>query len=180
MNTRLSLVMLGVSGACLGGVARYRRRQGGEEVRGQPRFTRERLERLASDQFIYGHDDEPDFNDDHTSSFSSDRFSEEFNAQFSNGFESPRNENSENSYVSDSANEHDGFLNSFIANNMNNFSQYEEPLPQPQAQTQPVPPPQSSSGQVVTEQSSEGDTGEPSLREFTLLVSKLLFHLSQM
>ena len=46
MNTRLSLVMLGVSGACLGGVARYRRRQGGEEVRGQPRFTRERLERL--------------------------------------------------------------------------------------------------------------------------------------
>jgi len=180
MNTRLSLIILGVSGACLGGVTRYRRRQGGAEetLRGQPRFsgTRER------DQFIYGHDDEPDFNDDHTDSFSSERFTDVFNLQFSNGYaESPQNENQANSYIPESANENDGFLNSFIESNLNNFSKYEEALPQAEAQAQPQP--QSSSKTKQSSSSQEEDTSagsEPSLREFTLLVSKLLFHLSQM
>ena len=187
MNTALSLIMLGISGACLGGVARYRRRHGGgeETLRGQPRFTAAR-ERLGSDQFIYGHDDEPDFNDDHTDSFSSERFPDEFNSQFSNGFdESSHNENPQSSYIPESVNNiNDGFLNSFIENNMNSFSKYEEALPQAQAQSQ-AQQPQSSPGQPVQSEpspSSQGqdDSSEPSLREFTLLVSKLLFHLSQM
>ena len=173
--------MLGVSGACLGGVTRYRRRQGGAEetLRGQPRFSGAR-----GDQFIYGHDDEPDFNDDHTDSFSSERFTDVFNSQFSNGYvDSPQNENQANSYIPESANENDGFLNSFIESNMNSFSKYEEALPQAEAQSQPQPQPQSSSKTKQTSSSQEEDTSagsEPSLREFTLLVSKLLFHLSQM
>ena len=186
MNTRLSLIMLGVSGACLGGVTRYRRRQGGAEqtLRVQPRFSGAR-ERLGGDQFIYGHDDEPDFNDDHTDSFSSERFTDVFNSQFSNGYaESPQNENQANSYIPESTNENDGFLNSFIESNMNNFSKYEEALPQAEAQSQPQPQPQSSSKTKQTSSSQGEDTSsagsEPSLREFTLLVSKLLFHLSQM
>ena len=186
MNTALSLIILGISGACLGGVARYRRRYGGgeETLRGQPRFTPAR-ERLGSDQFIYGHDDEPDFNDDHTDSFSSERFTDEFNSQFSNGFdESSNSENLQSSYIPESVNINDGFLNSFIENNMNSFSKYEEALPQAEAQSQ-VQQPQSSSGQPVQSEPSpssqeQDDSSEPSLREFTLLVSKLLFHLSQM
>ena len=186
MNTRLSLIMLGISGACLGGVARYRRRQGGveETLRGQPRFSGAR-ERLGGDQFIYGHDDEPDFNDDHTDSFSSEQFTDVFNSQFSNGYvESPQNENQASSYIPESANENDGFLNSFIESNMNSFSKYEEVLPQAQGQSQVQPPQPQSSSKTEQSSSSQGEDtsggSQPSLREFTLLVSKLLFHLSQM
>ena len=186
MNTALSLLMLGISGACLGGVTRYRRRHGGAEemLRGQQRFTGAR-ERLGSDQFIYGHDDEPDFNDDHTDSFSSERFTDEFNSQFSNSFnDSPNNdENMQNSYIPESVNENDGFLDSFIENNMNSFSKYEEALPQAQAQSQAQQPqssPDQASSELTTSQGQDDSAGEPSLREFTLLVSKLLFHLSQM
>ena len=165
---------------------RHRRRPG--EPRTQPRFVTE-----DGGGFIYGHDDEPDYNDDHTAAFSGDlkpRFAAgDFSSQFSEGgFQAPGSYSSpqqqEASYSPDTGSgpavvDSDGFLDQFIQNNMSSFAQYQEahqaPAPAP-AQAAPEEQP------LATEQeeASSGGGEEPSLRGFTLLVSKLLFHLSQM
>ena len=170
---------------------RHRRRPG--EPRTQPRFVTE-----DGGGFIYGHDDEPDYNDDHTAAFSGDlkpRFAAaDFSSQFSEGgfqapgsYSSPQQQQQEASYSPDTGSgpavvDSDGFLDQFIQNNMKSFAQYQEahqaPAPAP-AQAQAAPAPEEAPLATEQEESSGGGE-EPSLREFTLLVSKLLFHLSQM
>ena len=110
------------------------------------------------EKFILGHDDEPDFNDDHTQN--------EYPPQFS-AFHYKQNESQ------DHKGPKDAFMKAFLANNK--FSKFEEKIPnqeevkdKAELQTEETPEP-----------SSEAAL-EPSLREFTLLISKLLFHLSQM
>ena len=133
--------------------------------------------------FIIGHDDEPDYNDDHTGNFK----------QFNSNFDDFPSFNSQGGYSYDQREpadtiqeqyspveqeQGDRFLDSFIQNNMNTYSQYEENIQPTEDIRQEVQPKPSQNNNIVKEDSES--LNEPSLREFTLLVSKLLFHLSQM
>ena len=191
VNNRIAiLVTTALAGVCLGGVPGYRRRNTvGEVLRNQPRFVEE--DRRIHDQFIYGHDDEPDYNDDVTgSNFNNDYHHSQFSNEFSsyNG-EEPFNYQNPSLQEEDTKNLNEGsdFLNSFISNNMNSFGAEHQ---QHQQQSQVSSSNKNQGGSSSNKDSSiEGndessveaeDQSEPSLREFTLLVSKLLFHLSQM
>eukprot|EP00091_Calanus_sinicus_P005929 TRINITY_DN16475_c0_g1_i1.p1 TRINITY_DN16475_c0_g1~~TRINITY_DN16475_c0_g1_i1.p1 ORF type:complete len:147 (+),score=53.77 TRINITY_DN16475_c0_g1_i1:186-626(+) len=70
---KLTLILaLAVFGACLATPVRNRRKPQG--VRSQQRFSSQ-----FHDKFIYGHDDEPDYNDDHTSYQFGQDFQQEYN-----------------------------------------------------------------------------------------------------
>ena len=121
---------------------RYRRPQGG---RGQQRFSQ------FEDKFIYGHDDEPDYNDDHTSF----HFDEEFLPEYEN--KTPYKHEIK---IQDKPEEE--LTKKFIdeSTDGNLFGKFEE------------------ENESKTEEENKEE--DPSLREFTLIISKLLFHLSQM
>ena len=123
----------------------------------------------VGDKFILGHDDEPDYNDDHTQNdyppqFSPFQYEEPKSSQFAKKEQDPIIPN-------------DAFMKAFLANK---FSQYEETIQQKSEQKNDQA---EEKEELKTEQKSEGISEtvlEPNLREFTLLISKLLFHLSQM
>ena len=122
----------------------------------------------VGDKFILGHDDEPDYNDDHTQN--------DYPPQFS-PFQYDEPKSSQFSKEQDPIIPNDAFMKAFLANK---FSQYEETLQQKDNQENDQPEERE---ELKTEQKSEGISEtvlEPNLREFTLLISKLLFHLSQM
>ena len=124
----------------------------------------------VGDKFILGHDDEPDYNDDHTQN--------DYSPQFS-PFQYNENEpkSSQFSTEQDPIIPNDAFMKAFLANK---FSQYEETVQQKDNQENDQA---EGKEELKTEQKSEGISEtvlEPNLREFTLLISKLLFHLSQM
>ena len=132
--------------------------------------------------FIIGHDDEPDYNDDHTGNF------KQFNSNFDNfpsfnsqggynSFDQREPETIQEQYSPVEQDQEDRFLDSFIQNNMNTFSQYGDNI-QPTEEIRQEVQPKPIQNNVAKEESES--LNEPSLREFTLLVSKLLFHLSQM
>ena len=135
------------------------------------------------EDFIIGHDDTPDYNLDHTQysheQHSFDHFSPP-HSQFTVQDTPTYNDEQINEDVS---NEDDDFLNNFIQHNMNSFSKYQETLqPQPQAPAPAAAPVSQVSLAPAAAAAAEEDSDDtdPTLREFTLLVSKLLFHLSQM
>ena len=63
---------------------------------------------------------------------------------------------------------------------MNSFTPTDELIVNPQSHVIPTESSEAVSSSSVVDGADEADDDEPSLREFTLLVSKLLFHLSQM
>ena len=104
-----------------------------------------------------GHDDEPDFNDDHTQNDSPVQFS---------AFQYKQNQSQDNKIPNEA------FMDAFLASK---FSKSEEKL----QNEEQVEEKEGLKTEEQSEPSSEAAL-EPSLREFTLLISKLLFHLSQM
>ena len=147
---KLTLIfVLGVFGACLGTPVRNRRKPQG--ARSQQRFSNQ-----FQDKFIYGHDDEPDYNDDHTS------------FQFGNDF--PHEYNNRTPYKQQEKPEEENkpaVTEKFIDENLqgNNFGNFEDGK---------------ATNEVTKKTEEEQKEQDPSLREFTLIISKLLFHLSQM
>ena len=189
VNTRIAILMTASLGVCLGGVPRYRRRNTGGEVplRNEPRFVED--DRRIHDQFIYGHDDEPDYNDDVSGSHFNNDYHSRFSSEFSsyNGEEQFNYQPSQQEEEAQNLNDESDFLNSFITNNMNSFAAEKHQQQQHQQQSQLTTSnknqgssPNSETSQNVETPAGAEDQSEPSLREFTLLVSKLLFHLSQM
>ena len=70
---KLTLILaLAVFGVCLATPVRNRRKP--QRARSQQRFSSQ-----FHDKFIYGHDDEPDYNDDHTSYQFGQDFQQEYN-----------------------------------------------------------------------------------------------------
>ena len=145
--------------------------QRGGHYRPQPKFVDDGMfDSNVGDKFILGHDDEPDYNDDHTQNeyppqFSPFQYNEPKSSQFS-----------QDSKEQDQLISNDVFMKAFLANK---FSQYEETVQQKDNQENGA----EEKGELKTEQKSEEiseNVLEPNLREFTLLISKLLFHLSQM
>eukprot|EP00090_Calanus_glacialis_P013936 TRINITY_DN22567_c0_g1_i1.p1 TRINITY_DN22567_c0_g1~~TRINITY_DN22567_c0_g1_i1.p1 ORF type:complete len:167 (+),score=52.04 TRINITY_DN22567_c0_g1_i1:49-501(+) len=147
---KLTLILaLAVFGACLATPVRNRRKPHG--ARSQQRFSSQ-----FHDKFIYGHDDEPDYNDDHTSNQFGHDFQQEYNNRTPYKLQGkPEEENKP------------AITEKFIDENLqgNNFGNFEDGKA-----TEGV------SKNAEDEQKEEN----PSLREFTLIISKLLFHLSQM
>ena len=123
----------------------------------EPKFVDdvEMFSHNVGDKFIMGHADQPDFNEDHTQ----DHYPQQFSP-----FQYKQNQ------AQDQTREKDAFLEAFLAS-----TKFKE----------------SSQGQVEVGEKEKLKTEEPAgavsetvlepnLREFTLLISKLLFHLSQM
>ena len=110
------------------------------------------------DSFIYGHDDEPDYNEDHTKF---DHFSNNFDNFYFENIPPHQRQHQQHS-------EHDSIKHVIIEENKLSPSTLNVEQP-------PV-------RELVTENSTNNseDSFQPSLKEVTLLVSKLLFHLSQM
>ena len=144
---KVTLIMvLTVFGACLATPVRNRKRP-----QDMKRFSGQ-----FEDKFIYGHDDEPDYNDDHTS-FSSP-YGDDFQPQYDtrtpyNGQEMQEEQ------------QKPAMTEKFIDEN-----QFENVVGE-----------SAKANNEVTKKSEEEQKEQnPSLREFTLIISKLLFHLSQM
>ena len=147
-------------------------RQRGGHYRPQPKFVEDGMfDSNVGDKFILGHDDEPDYNDDHTqddypSQFSPFQYNEPKSSQFV-----------QDSQEQDPIISNDAFMKAFLANK---FSKYEETVQQKGNQeTDQAEEKEELKTEPKSEEISE-NVLEPNLREFTLLISKLLFHLSQM
>ena len=122
----------------------------------------------VGDKFILGHDDEPDYNDDHTQNAYPPQFSP---------FQYDEPKSSQFAKEQDPIIPKDAFMKAFLANK---FSQFEGTVQQKEKQGNDQAEVKE---ELKSEPKSEGISEtvlEPNLREFTLLISKLLFHLSQM
>ena len=140
------ILVLTVFGVCLGTPVRNKGRPQG--MRSQQRFSSQ-----FQDKFIYGHDDEPDYNDDHTS----------YPTQFGNNYQQEYdNRTPYDQQEQQEEQKKPVMTEKFINENLqgNNFGNFED-------------------GKVDKTEEEQKEQ-EPSLREFTLIISKLLFHLSQM
>merc|ERR1711997_954297 len=135
----LTVFTLACVGAALSSPSRSRPREG-------MKFNSQLREK-----FIYGHDDEPDYNTDHSA------YQQEYTPQ---EYPSPSFD-----YSSSSSSADEKFMTSDPGSGFSfgGFSQTESKEGESEAQQ---------------EKAEEGE--EPNMREFTLIISRLLFHLSQM
>ena len=124
----------------------------------QPKFVDdvEMFNHNIGDKFIMGHADQPDFNEDHTQ--------DDYPPQFS-PFQYKQNQSP------DHTSEKDAFMEAFLANNKYKNNQVPTKVQVEKKEKLKAEEQAGPDSQAVL---------EPNLREFTLLISKLLFHLSQM
>ena len=147
---KLTLIFLAaVLCCCLATPVRNRRKP-------QPSRSQQRFGSQFHDKFIYGHDDEPDYNDDHTSY----QFGQDYEQEYQKRTPYKQQEQSEEENKP-------AMTEKFIDDKTqgSNFGNFDV----------------DKANDEVTENAEEEEKDQdPSLREFTLIISKLLFHLSQM